>query len=175
MLIGQSGGPPEATCIIASDERLQRLKALCSPACQLISLQQSSGQPKISQAQQPQHFGAGTQHGISSFQELLQLIVRSHTGAGFVIAYAMKESRGLALAERGFFPLAPMDGLSFLPLDLDRDLELQSPFHAILHKAGRWAHCCQAFCLVVVAADGASRLIPAALLKCRVLLDKTGF
>lgn len=52
----------------------------------------------------------------------------------FVTAYAMKASRGLALAQRGFFPLLPTDGLCFLPLDLGRDLEAQGPFHAILHK-----------------------------------------
>ena len=72
----------------------------------------------------------------------------THTadGSSFIIAYAMKQQRALSLAERGFFPLVPADGLCFLPLDLGQDLpsQLRSPLHAILHKVSMWLrneHC----------------------------------
>lgn len=73
---------------------------------------------------------------LPNAQALLRHVVWSHAAASssFVIAYVMKRSRSLSLAKRGFFPLLPTDGLSFLPLNLEQSIGEQGPFTAILHK-----------------------------------------
>lgn len=138
----QTGLPESATCIIVAEEQLHRVAPLCPPSCQLICLRAAAGP----QQGGPQHDARASADSISSLNDLLRYVVTSHTvhGTSFVIGTAMKRQRSLALAERGFFPMVPTDGLSFLPLDLSRDLapQLQGPLHAILHKVCRCGRGC---------------------------------
>lgn len=130
----QTGLPESATCIVIAEEQLQRLAPLCPPPCQLVCLRAAAAPQQAAL----QHDARASADSISSLNDILQYVVMSHTahGTSFVIGTAMKRQRALALAERGFFPVVPTDGLSFLPLDLSRDLapQLQGPLHAILHK-----------------------------------------
>jgi hypothetical protein len=134
MLVQQTGLSEPATCIVVAEEQLHRLAPLCPPACQLICLRAAAEPQQAGQ----QHDARASADSISSLNDILRYVVTSHTahGTSFVIATAMKRQRALALAERGFFPIVPTDGLSFLPLDLSRDLgpQLQGSLHAILHK-----------------------------------------
>lgn len=134
MLVRQTGLSESATCVVIAEEQLQRLAPLCPPACQLICLRAAAAPQQAAL----QHDARASADSISSLNDILRYVVTSHTahGTSFVIGIAMKRQRALALAERGFFPIAPTDGLSFLPLDLSRDLgpQLQGPLHAILHK-----------------------------------------
>lgn len=129
----QTGLLDSATCIVVGAQQRQRLAPLCPPACQLVSL---TTRPQQHVEQQPEE--AGARDSIGSVHDILRHVVTSQTadGTSFVVAYALKQQRALALAERGFFPMLPTDGLCFLPLDLSRDLrpQLQGLLHAVLHK-----------------------------------------
>ena len=135
MLVQQSGLSESATCIVVGEEQLHRVAPLCPPACQLISVRAAA---ELQHAA-PQPDARRPDDSIGSTHEILRHVVTSQTaeGTSFVIGLAMKRQRALALAERGFVPMVPTDGLCFLPLDLSRDLrpQLQGPLHAILHKA----------------------------------------
>lgn len=142
MLVQQTSVPEVATCVVVGAQQLLRLAPLCPPACQLVSLA-AAAVPSAAAKQQhagQRHDAAAARVSIDSVHDILQLIIASQAadGASFVIAYAMKQQRALSLAERGFFPMTPTDGLCFLPLDLSRDLrpQLRGPLHAILHKVG---------------------------------------
>ena len=126
------GRPAAATCVAAAHQQMEWIRAASPHDCQFLSLRDlaSPAQPQDSAS------ASGSVAVLPPAQALLRHMVWSHAedGSSFVIAYAMKRSRGLSLAERGFFPLVPTDGLCFLPLDLDQDIGEQGPFTAILHK-----------------------------------------
>ena len=59
----------------------------------------------------------------------------SHRGPALVrVGVVMKSERQQQLSRRGLLQLIPTDGVVFIPLDLNKSLESQQPYDALLHK-----------------------------------------
>ncbi|KAK9816626.1 hypothetical protein WJX72_002998 [[Myrmecia] bisecta] len=119
--------PPSALALVAG-------VALCS---RLSALSEHTGCRAF-------FFDPAAQQGHAGWQALPRLPDLLHRIAWswhstdkdcLVVGFTMKWSRERQLAARGFFPLVPRDGLVFLPLDWQQPLEVQGPFHVVLHKA----------------------------------------
>lgn len=126
----QLGSRPVSTCILAGCKQVERL-ALLAPDCSFCSVGSTAPSPPAAHAFRNRHIVA-----VADARDVLRHIVWSYAGNGgsFVVAVTMKHSRRISLAKRGFFPLVATDGISFLPLDLTRNIADQGPFAAILHK-----------------------------------------
>mmetsp|Transcript_7678 Transcript_7678/g.22726 ORF Transcript_7678/g.22726 Transcript_7678/m.22726 type:complete len:272 (+) Transcript_7678:222-1037(+) len=127
------GKPIAATILVAAHNELELITLNSPQDCQLLCVQ-GAATPEQAHATMP---ASDCITVLPNAQALLRHVVWSHAAASssFVIAYVMKRSRSLSLAKRGFFPLLPTDGLSFLPLNLEQSIGEQGPFTAILHKA----------------------------------------
>lgn len=66
---------------------------------------------------------------------LPRFTAESHSGSPLVrVGVVMKSERQQQLSRRGLMQLIPTDGVVFIPLDLNKSLEGQQPFDALLHK-----------------------------------------
>lgn len=126
-LIKQLDRQAASICVLAADHQCERLASL-APGCSICSVGGSAASSSLAPC--------ANMFKLTHMREVIRHIVCSHSqgGANFVVGYAMKQSRATSLTKRGFFPVAAVDGISFVPLDLTRSISEQGPFAAILHK-----------------------------------------
>ena len=78
---------------------------------------------------------AATIHQYVPWHDLSCYVANSHSAPGlFRVGVVLKHSRQMSLSSRGLLPLIPINGVIFVPMDLNRPLSSQGRFDALLHK-----------------------------------------